>query len=233
VGKGRQISAVIIDSVSRGRPKHIWVPPYLYPHPLPWASFSPSLWPGPHFYPHAQFSASSDLIEDARRDLGDLRCPGINVINGCQELDTRTKAFGLTESGKSGVLFSTYSTLASAGRGTKTRIAQILEWCGPEFEGVLAFDECHKAKNYSEAGEDGKGGTKVGAAVMELQAALPKARVLFASATGVSELKNMSYMTRLGLWGKGTAFGDFSVFHKQLEKRGALLSYASAPALTS
>ena len=55
---------------------------------------------------------------------------------------------------------------------------------------------------------------------MDLQAKLPKARIVFASATGVSELKNMSYMTRLGLWGKGTAFTEFGDFRKQLEKRG-------------
>ena len=55
---------------------------------------------------------------------------------------------------------------------------------------------------------------------MELQKQLPLARIVYASATGVSELKNMSYMSRLGLWGPGSAFTDFSDFQKQLEKRG-------------
>jgi hypothetical protein len=55
---------------------------------------------------------------------------------------------------------------------------------------------------------------------MLLYVALPKARIVFASATGVTELKNMSYMTRLGLWGEGTAFSNFGDFRKQLEKRG-------------
>ena len=31
------------------------------------------------------------------------------------------------------------------------------------------------------------------------------------SATGVSEVGNMAYMTRLGLWGPGSAFKDFDV----------------------
>jgi len=162
-------------------------------------------------------------LEDAKRDFSDLQCPGINVINGCQELDKATKAFGVSSACKTGVMFSTYTTLASPGKAKgKSRIEQIMEWVGgPDFDGVIAFDECHKAKNYSEAkNENDDGGTKVGAAVIQLQNALPKARVLFASATGVSELKNMSYMNRLGLWGTGTAFNDFDDFHKQLDKRG-------------
>lgn len=32
---------------------------------------------------------------------------------------------------------------------------------------------------------------------------LPRARVVYCSATGVSEVGNMAYMTRLGLWGSG------------------------------
>ena len=98
---------------------------------------------------------------------------------------------------------------------------RLKEWCGAGFDGVIAFDECHKAKNFVDSkDQEQAAGTKVGQAVMDLQAALPKARIVFASATGVTELKNMSYMTRLGLWGAGTAFKDFGTFKKQLEKRG-------------
>lgn len=48
--------------------------------------------------------------------------------------------------------------------------------------------------------------------VLELQKKLPKARVVYASATGASEPKNMAYMTRLGLWGVGTPFHEFTDF---------------------
>ena len=49
-----------------------------------------------------------------------------------------------------GVLFSTYSTLIGSARGTKSsRIDQIIKWCGGEkFDGLLVFDECHRAKNF-------------------------------------------------------------------------------------
>jgi hypothetical protein len=42
--------------------------------------------------------------------------------------------------------------------------------------------------------------------VIELQQMLPMARVVYCSATGVSEVGNMAYMTRMGLWGAGTPF---------------------------
>ena len=48
--------------------------------------------------------------------------------------------------------------------------------------------------------------------VLELQQKLPNARVVYSSATGATEPKNMAYMTRLGLWGKGTTFNDFNDF---------------------
>ena len=31
----------------------------------------------------------------------------------------------------------------------RTRLQQLIDWCGgPQFEGCLIFDECHKAKNF-------------------------------------------------------------------------------------
>jgi hypothetical protein len=48
--------------------------------------------------------------------------------------------------------------------------------------------------------------TKTGLTVLELQNKLPKARIIYASATGASEPRNMAYMVRLGLWGQGTPF---------------------------
>jgi hypothetical protein len=60
----------------------------------------------------------------------------------------------------------------------------------------------------------------VALAVIELQQRLPAARVLYASATGVSEVGNLAYMARLGLWGPGTAWPDFPAFLDSLRRRG-------------
>jgi hypothetical protein len=98
-------------------------------------------------------------------------------------------------------------------------LKQLLEWLGGEnFDGIIVFDECHKAKNLVPCGSAKP--TKTGLAVLELQEKLPNARIVYASATGASEPKNMAYMVRLGLWGPNTPFADFNDFIQSIEKRG-------------
>uniref|UniRef100_A0A3Q3KNM4 Protein strawberry notch homolog 2 n=1 Tax=Monopterus albus TaxID=43700 RepID=A0A3Q3KNM4_MONAL len=153
------------------------------------------------------FSISNDLKFDAERDLKDIDAPNIPVhaLNKIKYGDTATSE---------GVLFATYSALigeSQAGGQHRTRIKQILDWCKPDFDGVIIFDECHKAKNATS--------TKMGKAVLDLQNKLPRARVVYASATGASEPKNMIYMSRLGIWGDGTPFRTFDDFLHAIEKR--------------
>uniref|UniRef100_A0A8C5E5P6 Protein strawberry notch homolog 2 n=1 Tax=Gouania willdenowi TaxID=441366 RepID=A0A8C5E5P6_GOUWI len=154
------------------------------------------------------FSISNDLKFDAERDLKDIEALTIPVhaLNKIKYGDTATSE---------GVLFATYSALigeSQAGGQHRTRIKQILDWCKPDFDGVIIFDECHKAKNATS--------TKMGKAVLDLQNKLPRARVVYASATGASEPKNMIYMSRLGIWGEGTPFRAFDDFLHAIEKRG-------------
>ena len=98
-----------------------------------------------------------------------------------------------------------------------TRMKQLMKWCGKDFDGVLVFDECHRAKNLCPA--VGTKPTKTGLAVLDIQKLLPNARIVYASATGASEPRNMAYMSRLGLWGPGTPFADFYQFTTSIEKR--------------
>ncbi|XP_069337149.1 protein strawberry notch homolog 2 isoform X2 [Eulemur rufifrons] len=154
------------------------------------------------------FSVSNDLKYDAERDLRDIEAPSIPVhaLSKIKYGDNTTSE---------GVLFATYSALigeSQAGGQHRTRLRQILDWCGEGFEGVIIFDECHKAKNASS--------TKMGKAVLDLQNKLPLARVVYASATGASEPRNMIYMSRLGIWGEGTPFRTFEDFLHAIEKRG-------------
>lgn len=76
---------------------------------------------------------------------------------------------------------------------------------------------CHKAKNL--VPEAGVKPTRTGEAVLEIQAMLPEARVVYCSTTGASEPRNMGYMIRLGR-GTGTSFLDFRDFIGSLEKGG-------------
>ena len=49
---------------------------------------------------------------------------------------------------------------------------------------------------------------------------LPDARVLYASATGASEVNNLAYAVRLGLWGPETAFANREAFITQIRQGG-------------
>ena len=178
VGKGRQIAAVILDNVARGRRRHLWV------------------------------SASADLSRDAQRDLNDVGAPGIRVIDNLKDLDS-LKSSQTTD----GVLFTTYASLVSTARG-RARLDQLVQWLGGSaFDGVIALDECHRAKNSLSE-------TKVAACVLQVQQSLPNARVMYCSATGVSEVAHMQYLDRLGLWGAGTSFKDFAEFSRAMKDRG-------------
>ena len=50
-----------------------------------------------------------------------------------------------------GVIYATYSALIGESQSTqnkyKSRLKQLLHWCGEDFDGVIVFDECHRAKN--------------------------------------------------------------------------------------
>lgn len=81
-----------------------------------------------------------------------------------------------------GVMFLTYASLAAAADSGHTRLEQLVAWCGEDFEGLVVFDESHKAKNL--VPDSGSKPSKVGAKVLELQNRLPKARIVYCSATG-------------------------------------------------
>uniref|UniRef100_A0A8C1L0K8 Protein strawberry notch homolog 1 n=1 Tax=Cyprinus carpio TaxID=7962 RepID=A0A8C1L0K8_CYPCA len=190
VGKGRTIAGIIYENYLLGRKRSLW------------------------------FSVSNDLKYDAERDLRDIGAKNIQVhsLNKIKYGKISSKHNG---SVKKGVIFATYSSLigeSQSGGKYKTRFKQLLHWCGDDFDGVIIFDECHKAKNVCPIGSSKP--TKTGLAVLELQNKLPKARVVYASATGASEPRNMAYMNRLGIWGEGTPFKEFTNFIQAVERRG-------------
>ncbi|XP_064935454.1 protein FORGETTER 1-like isoform X1 [Musa acuminata AAA Group] len=161
-------------------------------------------------------SVGSDLKFDARRDLDDVgaSCIEVHALNKLPYSKLDSKAVGI----KDGVIFLTYSSLIASSERGRSRLMQLLQWCGSEFDGLVVFDECHKAKNLIP--ETGSQPTRTGEAVLEIQARLPEARVIYCSATGASEPRNLGYMVRLGLWGAGTCFSQFHDFLGALDKGG-------------
>lgn len=100
VGKGRQIAAMLVDSLHRGNStKHAW------------------------------FSVSTDLYLESKRDLLALGC-NARVINGLQSIDAATKNQNwslkdLTSAAhknlREGVMYCTYSSLVSRKRNKSSR----------------------------------------------------------------------------------------------------------------
>lgn len=197
VGKGREIAGIILDNWNQGRRKHLWV------------------------------SKNKKLIEDAQRDLADVGDLGNSVI------DISKTKLGMPIGAKEGVLFVTYDTLKTGAEGRRkaktegktakrARIDQILEWLGDDFDGALIFDEAHLMGNA--VAIRGKRGLKKPAqraiAGVDLQNEVPEARVVYASATGATDIVNLAYAERLGLWGKGTPFNDKTEFINEIDKGG-------------
>ena len=143
-------------------------------------------------------SKSDKLIEDAQRDwsaLGQERLLVTPLSRFRQGTPIRLEQ---------GVLFTTYATLRSDARDEKvSRVRQIVEWLGSDFDGVIIFDESHAMQNA--AGGKGERGDQAasqqGRAGLRLQHALPNARVVYVSATGATTVHNLAYAQRLGLWG--------------------------------
>lgn len=160
-------------------------------------------------------SKNEILIEDARRDWSAIG--GLAADNQALSNWKIDQAVPFRE----GILFVTYPTLRSQ-RQDATRLKQLLDWAGADFDGVIAFDESHEMGGV--AGGEGARGTKNGSlqgiAGVLLQNNLPDVRVLHASATGASEVNNLAIAVRLGLWGPGTAFANREDFISQIRAGG-------------
>ncbi|MGH1460166.1 MAG: strawberry notch-like NTP hydrolase domain-containing protein [Paracoccaceae bacterium] len=146
-------------------------------------------------------SKSATLIEDAIRDWTDLGGSPADIQPLSKWKPDQPVPMG------DGILFVTYATLRSAGKCGTTRLSQIFDWMGEDFEGVLAFDEAHAMQNAA-GSEQGRGvkPSQQGLAGLRLQLAAPRARVFYISATGATSVHNLAYAARLGLWGQGPEY---------------------------
>lgn len=197
VGKGREISGIILDNMRQGRNKAVWV------------------------------SKNAPLLKDAKRDFGDIGGNPEQIFDfGKIKIGTQVKQ-------DNGILFTTYNTLSQGlevsrdgnitqKKGKKARLDQIVDWLGKDFDGVIAFDEAHHMQN-SLTMKGKRGMTKPSSMALsgvELQRRLPKARVVYVSATGATEVANLAYADRLGLWGEGTPFADKRDFVAKIQSGG-------------
>ncbi|MGY2883407.1 putative RNA methylase [Bradyrhizobium sp. USDA 4524] len=163
-------------------------------------------------------SKSDKLIEDAQRDWSALGMERL-LVTPLSRFRQGT-AIRLSE----GILFTTYATLRTDERGEKlSRVRQIVEWLGSDFDGVIVFDESHAMQNaVGGKGERGdQAASQQGRAGLRLQHALPNARVVYVSATGATTVHNLAYAQRLGLWGGADfPFGTRAEFVEAIEEGG-------------
>lgn len=166
---------------------------------------------------HVHVSASHQLFADAERDRSAVGLP-LRMIHQAQFKATTALL------GESGILFTTYTMLSTDFDGERQRFKQLTDWLGPDFDGVIAFDEAHLMKNAAATPHGGKAtvdeGTLRGNMGIALQRMYPQARVRYFSATGATEARHMAPYERLGLWGEGAPFADFSAFLVAMERGG-------------
>jgi predicted RNA methylase len=163
-------------------------------------------------------SKSDKLIEDAQRDWSSLGMERL-LVTPLSRFRQGT-SIRLAE----GVLFTTYATLRTDERGEKlSRVRQIVEWLGSDFDGVIVFDESHAMQN-AVGGKRERGdqaASQQGRAGLRLQHALPNARVVYVSATGATTVHNLAYAQRLGLWGgEDFPFATRAEFVEAIEEGG-------------
>ena len=198
VGKGREISGVILDNWNQGRRRHIWI------------------------------SEKADLMKDAVRDMIAVAAPeaAVGPLDSAKEIRDAVarlkEATGIDirllndfseaiPEDFDGIIFLSYDTLRGRLRKAGfTRVEQLVNWAGPAFDGVIALDESHNLGNAIEtkAARGTKKASQKALAGVELQDKLADGRVLYVSATGATEPMNLAYAERLGLWGPDTAFAD-------------------------
>jgi hypothetical protein len=169
------------------------------------------------WHKHVHISASHQLCADAERDRDAVGVP-LSIIHQAR-YDANRPILG-----DSGVLFTTYTMLSTDFDGRRLRFKQLTDWLGPDFDGVIAFDEAHLMKNAAATPHGGKAtvdeGTLRGNMGITLQRMFPQARVRYFSATGATEARHMAPYERLGLWGDGAPFPDFPSFLVAMERGG-------------
>lgn len=127
-----------------------------------------------------------------------------------------------------GILFTTYPTLYTEERGERlSRVRQIAQWLGADFDGAIVFDESHVMQNAvgGKGEHDDQASSQQGRAGLWLLHVLPKARVVaYVSVTGATTVHNLAYAQCLGQWGGADfPFATRAEFVEAMEQGGVVV----------
>ncbi len=162
-------------------------------------------------------SKTDSLFEDAVRDW--------QAVGGNAQDLHRQKGWKLEApiELKQGIVFLTYAMLRSERNG-HSRLDQLNKWLGDDFQGAIIFDESHEMGGAVAVKNDigiSKSASQQGVKGLRLQNLNPGARVEYVSATGATEVSNLSYACRLGLWGSGEfPFDNIADFTTKIQDGG-------------
>lgn len=194
-GKGNTIAGIILDSFNNDQQKAVWI----------------SKNDNAHFNSIEYWTAIGGKSQDCIDHSKIKKDQTINFRRGI--LITK---YGLLKSGFEYVKNENGNDLL------KGRIKQLIDWLGYDYTGVIVFDESHMMANaLDQKGDRGiKKSSMVAQVGIILQRLLPKARIVYSSATGATEINNLVYAERLGLYGPGTPFPNSKVFIDEIKKSG-------------
>lgn len=158
-------------------------------------------------------SKNKDLMQDAIRDL-----EGLGAKDLAKSIRSLGKIDASTPVDHKGILFTTYSLFRSGDKKGNTRAAQIDKWLRGNDNGdggYMLMDESHQLKNAVVS--QGQEASQVGESVKKFLDNMPALRTVSLSATAATDVMNLGYLDRLGLWGPGTPFpGGFTQFAAEI-----------------
>ena len=164
-------------------------------------------------------SQNSPLLADAKRDVAGVGWnEGLIFDLGKIKLQDKIKT-------REGICFVGYGTLRTKkikDNQQISRLDQIANWLGEDFDGVIVFDEAHNMGNaLTEKTDRGRSkASETALAGIDLQRRLPNARIVYVSATGATRVMNLAYAERLGLWGDKTPFPSAQNFVENISAGG-------------
>ena len=248
VGKGREVAGIILDNWQQGRTKAVWVSEkqtLIQDAKRDWTGLGQN---GNLIFNAGKVKAGEKI--QAAKGIGfityDTLKGGMSdqaaiargqfvrkqkvAVNGQAgviakiEQNGRDKPADITIDldNKSRVTVPANEVTATESVAVKSRVDQLVEWLGQDFDGVIAFDEAHNMGNAAPSKTERglKEAAQKALAGIELQKRLPNARVVYVSATGATEVSNLAFADRLGLWGRGTPFESRAKFVAEIEKGG-------------
>ena len=249
VGKGREIAAIILDNRNHKRTKAIWISEKqnliasarrdldaLGGENIPITTLNKvKARTGKIDLKQGVLYATYDTLKVDNQLSGtppEYRPGAVVRLNRSNENATVTKA--RSERGKWILAVKTAAgeavtslrtnevTPVTPAQGAKSRLDQVVEWFGADYDGSILLDESHNAANSLSVQTymGAKAASQKAIAVVALQERLPNARIVYVSATAATEVSNFAYADRLGLWGPGAFFTDKTDFITKIAAAG-------------